>query len=210
MLPMDIFALKLKENWGIEFTIHPLVWAILALAGVGWYWWRRRALHAHWEPVEVKVPFGGIDVKIVPNYEVLKIAHQAWTELITRKAGLKFDENDDVIVEVYDSWYKLFGEIRTMIRTIPAHKLRESEDAQKLVEILLASLNEGLRPHLTRWQARFRRWYTAALAQHSDLSPQEVQRLYPQYQALVDDLKKVNDEMVKFAEQLQAIAQGRR
>ena len=70
MQPTEIIALKWQESWGIEFTIHPLVWAILILSGVSvlLYGLRRRSLQTHWEPVEIKVPFGGIDVKIVPNY----------------------------------------------------------------------------------------------------------------------------------------------
>ena len=43
---------------------------------------------------------------LMPDDEVARIAHQAWAELVTRKAGIQVDD-DDVIVEVYDSWYRL-------------------------------------------------------------------------------------------------------
>lgn len=173
-----------------------------------WRGWRRKS----WEPqkIKIKIPFTDNEIEIVPNHEVVKIAHQARIELLTRKAGLPFEEDNDVIVEVYDSWYKLFGEIRALTKAISAHHLTKSTDAQCLSDTLIHLLNSGLRPHLTRWQARFRRWYAAKLAKHPDKSPQEIQQLYPQYQALVDDLKTVNDELVKFAEELKVIAYGRR
>ncbi len=201
----DIFALKLAEDWSISFTIHPLISVGAAVLVIALYWWRRRSALQDWEPVEIDVPFGGSKVKIKPNHEVLKIAHQAWAELITRKAGLEFDENNDVIVEVYDSWYAVFKEIRVLIKSIPAQKLKESADAQKLSEILIDTLNKGLRPHLTQWQARFRRWYAVEMTKHPDLSPQEIQKHFIGYAELVIDLKKVNHQMIQFSEELRKI-----
>lgn len=47
-------------------------------------------------------------MKICPTWEDIQIAHQIWTELVTRKAAIPFNPDDDVIVEIYDSWYALF------------------------------------------------------------------------------------------------------
>jgi len=71
------------------------------------------------------------------------------------------------------------------------------------------ALNNGLRPHLTRWQATFRHWYDEALKKSLDKSPQEVQRDYPQYSELVEDLIKVNKQLVKYADVIKQIAQGK-
>ena len=201
----DIFALKLAEDWSISCTVHPLVIVGAAAMAIGLYWWRRRSSLQEWEPVQIDVPFGGSKVTIKPNHEVLKIAHQAWTELVTRKAGLEFDESNDVLVEVYDSWYTVFKEIRGLIKSIPVQKLKESTDAQKLSEVLIDILNNGLRPHLTQWQARFRRWYAIELTKYPDLSPQEIQKQFTGYAELVADLKKVNHQMIQFSEELRKI-----
>lgn len=210
MIAKDILSLKLTEGWGIEVTINPFVWGAVFVVIVFIYLWRRRSALKQWEAVEVEIPFGGGKVKIVPNHEVVKIAHQAWTELVTRKAGLKFDDQNDVVAEVYNSWFELFKEIRLLIKSIPAHRLRESEDARQLVSLLVSTLNDGLRPHLTRWQARYRRWYKAAEAepQHLNASPQEIQKKFPEYQLLTEDLKRINDQMIQFANELRRLAQS--
>lgn len=204
----DILSLKIAENWGLDICVGPALWLVV-LVTAGFLVWRRcRSFASSWEPVEIVVPFVGGKVKITPNHDVLRVAHQAWTEITTRKAGLEFEEKHDVIVEVYDSWYDLFKEIRSLIKAIPAHKLKESKDARQLVTILVRVLNEGLRPHLTRWQARFRRWYVLELKRTSDEAPQEIQRRYPEYETLVEDLKRVTGQMVELAKQLQKISQG--
>jgi len=75
---------------------------------------------------------------------------------------------------------------------------------------MLRVQNDGLRPHLTRWQADFRKWWDRAnrLEQNAATSPQEIQRQYPRYAALVDDLKTTNTELSKFADELLGIARA--
>jgi hypothetical protein len=201
----NIVTVKLTEDWGVDISFGLLFWLFVILSISLYVWQKRLSLFSNWRAVEVEIPFGGGKVKIVPNYEVSKIAQQAWTEIVTRKAGLKFDEDNDVIIEVYNSWYELFKEIRLLIKNIPVQNLRESEDAQKLVCILIKVLNNGLRPHLTQYQARFRRWYLSALELNKDASPQEIQKSYPNYQALISDLHNVNEQMLIFSEQLYKI-----
>lgn len=155
--------------------------------------------------VELNITLAGIgNVKIKPNNEVIQIAHKAWTEIITRKAGLKFDQEDDVLVEVYDSWHDLFSELRTLIKEIPASQLR-NENTKRLVDTLVKSLNLGLRPHLTKYQARFRKWYEIELSKNTKLSPQEIQQKYPKYKELVADLLSINGELVEYASQLKKL-----
>jgi hypothetical protein len=159
--------------------------------------------------VEAEVKLGGIgSVKIRPSYEEVQIAHRAWAELATRKAALPFDEQNDVIAEVYDSWYELFGRMRDLVKEIPAQKLRSSQDTRELVRLLVEALNHGLRPHLTKWQARFRRWYENELELDKDAPPQEIQRRYPHFTELVKDLKNVNGQILEYGEVLKRISQG--
>src|SRR5205823_5879710 len=108
------------------------------------------------EQVELNIELGGIGkVKIKPNHETVQIAHRAWVELATRKAGLPFEPEDDVIVEIYNSWYQLFGEMRSLAKQVPAYKIRSDESTREAINLIVSALNRGLRPHLTRWQARF-------------------------------------------------------
>lgn len=145
------------------------------------------------------------NVSIEVNKDISKIAHKAWVEIMTRKVGLIFEDDKDVIVEVYNSWYALFGIIRELLKDIEPK--RKDKNMEKLEEILIKTLNNGLRPHLTKWQAKYRRWYDQEMAkeENDDLSPQEIQKKYSQYSELIYDLKETNKQMVQFAEELKKI-----
>ena len=75
---------------------------------------------------------------------------------------------------------------------------------------MIRVLNQGLRPHLTRWQARFRRWYDTAITTESNRgkSPQESQKQFPEYAALVGDLTALQTNVVRYATVLREISQG--
>ena len=68
------------------------------------------------------------------------------------------------------------------------------------LDILIKTLNDGLRPHLTQWQAKFRRWYDIEIQkeENKDKTPQKIQSKYDEYESLVQDLKETNDKMVQF------------
>lgn len=163
------------------------------------------------EEVTIKDPFTGTEVKIKANTEDKKIAHRIWTELVTRKAALPFQREKDVIVEVYDSWHTLFKCVREQIAAIPVEKLhgREKEDIEALIDISTKVLNEGLRPHLTEWQAKYRAWYEVAKSNNEGKSPQELQRDYPEYSQLVDDIERVNGKLKEFADELKKIVRAK-
>lgn len=208
----DLITIKITDAYSLAVNVGPVFLALLVLGAAGWivyrYYLRRRRLPS-WSVVEAQVQLGGIGtVKIRPSYDDIQVAHKAWVELVTRKAALPFDKDHDVISEVYNSWYALFQEMRSLTKTIPAEKVRGSKDTQELVRLLVDALNKGLRPHLTQWQARFRHWYEDALKKSAEKSPQEIQRDFPQYQELVDDLIKVNKQLVEYAEVIRRIAHG--
>jgi hypothetical protein len=207
----DILHVQVK-GWGVDVHVGSiLIGAVLTLILIIATASRRR--RPGWRVTKANFTFAGFgQVEICPTNDVARIAHNAWVELHSRKAAIPFDPEHDVIVEIYNSWYALFGILRTLAKEIPVDSVRAANGAPVLTEVLLGSLNDGLRPHLTRWQARFRRWYDSAIrdGQHDSLSPQEVQRLFPQYDALMEDLLTVNAGMVQFSEELRKIAHDRR
>jgi len=208
----DLITIRITDAYSLSIEVGPVVLALLVLGTAAWiiyhYYFRRRRLPS-WSVVEADVQLGGIGkVKIRPSYEDIQVAHKAWVELVTRKAALPFDKDHDVISEVYNSWYALFQEMRSLTKTIPAERVRQSKDTQELVRLLVSALNDGLRPHLTKWQARFRHWYNEALKTDVQKGPQEVQREFPQYQELVDDLVNVNKQLVDYADVIRRIAHG--
>ena len=138
--------------------------------------------------------------------DAFRIAFQLWVEMTTRKLGLPIDPAQDLITECYDSWYAFFKSARELIKAIPLHKDPDSAELRSLVQLSQAVLNDGLRPHLQRWQAKFRRWSTtAASTQDPALSPQEAQQHFPEWAALRDDLLGTNQRLISYVGALEAM-----
>lgn len=176
----------------------------LSLLGVIFYKVIKKTIGKKFKVVNMNISIAKIgNVSIEINKNISKIAHKAWIEIMTRKVGLVFEEDKDVIVEVYNSWYQLFGIIRDLLKDIEPK--RRDLNMEKLEDILIKVLNDGLRPHLTKWQAKFRKWYENQSMQHENLSPQEIQRKYSEYNELISDLKETNKQMVQFAEELKKL-----
>lgn len=208
----DILTIKLN-GYMIEINISVILIVLVLVLPWIWNFIKKKWLDRS-EVVELEITLGGMgNMKIRPGYEEMRIAHKAWVELSTRKAGLLFDEQDDVIVEVYDSWYELFKQMRELIKDIPIERIKTNPDTGKLVKVLIGALNKGLRPHLTKWQAKFRKWYEWKLEQEkgnstSNRTPQEVQRDYPEYEQLKNELKQINVELIQYVYELEKIAHG--
>ena len=166
------------------------------------------------KPVELTLSFGNSSIKynIERNYENLEIAHRIYIELITRKAAMPIDNENDVIKEIYDSWYSLFQITRNEIKNISGETLQNYMKAEELIKMATDILNKGLRPHLTQYQAKFRKWYSEELEnpKNKGKSPQEIQREYKEYVKLVESIKEVNNILVEYAEQLNKFIIGGR
>lgn len=194
--------LVLKTNW---WVLIPSIILIVVLRIFAWKWVQDKfSFH------DVTMKFDNIEFKVKRNTENLYIANRIYIELVTRKAAQDFEEGKDVIKEVYDSWYDLFKIIREEIKTVPGQYLQRHDATEALIGLTTAILNQGLRPHLTTYQAKFRRWYTEALNDEANRgkSPQEIQREYPEYDALVADMRKVNGLMKAYAEDLKGLIKG--
>jgi hypothetical protein len=198
------------DGWAISIHIGPILYILIFVGLLVLLWWNRRkfpTLFRQFELIEAEATIFGLPKFTVrANRENVRIAYEAWIELITRKAGLPFDEENDTIVDIYSSWYDLFGKLRCLAKTAPAHRLASCADTQKLVEIMVDVMNEGLRPHLTQWQAKFRRWYDNYALENPGKAPQALQKDFSDYSALVADLKKVNKGIVIYTNWLHEIA----
>jgi hypothetical protein len=151
---------------------------------------------------ELNLGIGDSSIKLIYNKKDQEIAYKLWVELSTRKIGLPFEREYDVIAEVYDSWYEFFKIARELIKEVPASRLPYSND---LIELTEKVLNNGLRPHLTIWQAKYRKWYRDELANETKDSPQEIQRKYPYYDDLVEDLIATNKRMIEYKKLMKKI-----
>lgn len=190
-----------------EILTAPTLWlGLLVAAWVVWRWGQGGGLRP--KTASFAIPFmgGGITFDVTrPDREV---AWKLYVQFVTRKAAVPFDEEHDVIKEVFDSLFELFRESRSLLLELPTDVATREEGVASLV---IRVLNGGVRPVLTRWQADFRAWWDAALADNRNAgrSPQEIQRDYPKYDDLVSSIAEMNTELSKFADELLALAHPR-
>jgi len=201
---MDFFKVYIDEHLNIVIQIS--IWIIIAaiLIIILYYFLARKFFKYNLVKVDIKLGNVGV-AEFRPNKTDLQIAHKIWTELVTRKAAIPIDEDNDIIEDIYDSWYALFKKVRDFIGEIPADLVRNNKSTKEIVRIATQTLNEGLRPHLTKWQARFRTWSTSKKDKLLEMTPQEFQKEYPQYKDLIDDLLKVNRQLIQYSQELKKI-----
>ena len=206
----DIASIVLAEDWSLTVHISPLplltVLVVAILVWLGLRWWFQFRLK-DFEIDGAKLGFGDQKISFKPNNTDRQIAYSIWVELSTRKVGLPIDMENDVIAEVYDSWYAFFAVTRELIKGIPVSKVRGNSTSQ-IVNLSVEVLNEGLRPHLTKWQARFRHWYERQMENKTDADPQELQKKFPAYDELVKDLLEVNQRLIAYRAKMNDLVRG--
>ena len=167
-----------------------------------------RTLLSNFEIDQAEFGLGAGKILLRPNIKDQQIAYAIWVELSTRKIGLPIDLEHDVIPEIYDSWYNFFAVTRELIKDIPVSSVKKNS-TQKIIDLSIRVLNEGLRPHLTFWQARFRYWYDRELLKAGqEIDPQTLQAKYPRYPELKKDLLIVNKYLIKYREKMKELIHG--
>ena len=202
---MNIIDVSFNGFSTINFSINWIAIVVLVFLVVGVSWGIKKVLtligRRSISVDQASIGIGNSSITLKLNKKDQEIAYKLWVELSTRKIGLPYDEENDVITEVYDSWYSLFKIARDLLKDIPAERLAYSGE---LVELTQKVLNDGLRPHLTRWQAKYRKWDKQASEKEG--TPQDIQKCYPEYTELIDDLKKTNQKMINYKDLMYKIA----
>lgn len=210
---MDVIKIIINSNYDLQIVINK--WLILLTVFIFILWVVKRNNKSSWtlrslEINQIELGIGNQKVVIKPNIEVKQIAYKLWVELSTRKIGLPIDFEHDVIDEIYDSWYEFFKLTRELIKSIPVNKVNNNEDTLRLVNTAIDVLNDGLRPHLTKWQARFRKWLAGqnGIFTNQYIHPQDLQKRFPDYDDLANDMMVVNQRLIYYRELLRKIAIG--
>jgi hypothetical protein len=208
---MDIIKFSFDKGFNLELSVNKYVIAFLVIGLVCLLSYKillkRSKLFEEFEIDEAELGIGNQKIIIKPNYNDLQIAYKLWIELSTRKLGLPIDINNDVILEVYNSWYDFFKVTRELLKEMPIEKIKKNDSSQRIVKLAVDILNEGIRPHLTKWQAKYRKWYNEEALKdgNSNKSPQEIQRLYIDYYDLIKDLENVNKTLIEYMKLLKKI-----
>lgn len=198
-------SLTLASDWIIIGIIVVIIILIVVLK-------QKLSKLFRWHSMEVEISgTPKMTFKVERNHENLFIANRIYIELTTRKAAIPIDETNDSIEEIYDSWYILFGIIRDEIKTVPGKYLKGHDPTKALIGLSRKILNDGLRPHLTEHQAKFRKWLENAKGNDSNknLSPQDLQKKYPGFDSLVKSMKEVNLILANYANELDKLIKGK-
>lgn len=211
--PENLIELTLDNSLNFQFHADSLVVGgigilILAIFVVKFYRLPRRFWRT-FEINEAEFGLGDQKIKLSPNVTDQQIAYKIWVELSTRKIGISIDTANDVISEVYDSWFNFFSVTRELIKDVPVQKFRR-KDTEQIIRLSIEVLNQGIRPHLTQWQARFRRWYENQLKMNAnaDVHPQDIQKKFPQFEELERDLLDVNQRLINYRQKMYEIIKG--
>ena len=209
----NMIELTLDDSLNFQFHAHSilvggllvLITAILlrCLFGVPRRFWKTFEIN------EAELGLGDQKIKLSPNITDQQIAYKIWVELSTRKIGIPIDTDNDVISEIYDSWFNFFSVTRELIKDVPVQKFRR-KDTEQIVRLSIEVLNQGIRPHLTQWQARFRRWYENQLRQdaNTDVHPQDIQKKFPEFAELERNLLDVNQRLINYRQKMHEIIKG--
>ena len=206
----EFLSIRLLPDYSISIQFSAWFIALLVAIVLSYATWRWLCGALGWKDFEIdraEIGLGSGKLRLKPNLADQQIAYAIWVELSTRKIGLQIDFDHDVIIEVYDSWYSFFAITRDLVKSVPVRKIR-SNSTQEIVKLSIEVLNHGLRPHLTQWQARFRNWYGRQLENQGNgpmIDPQDLQRQFPQYRELSEDIKRVNRQLIGYRNQMQKL-----
>lgn len=205
----DYFRLVLANDFGL--TVHANVVVVSAMLLLVFILLLARKIFfqrrlSQFEIEEAEFGLGDQKITLRANDLDRTVAYRVWVELSTRKIGLKIDPDDDVIDEIYNSWHEFFSVTRELIKDVPVVKVRQ-DSTRKIIHLSIEVLNTGLRPHLTKWQARFRRWYANQLLKDGDAleHPQDIQKRFPDYDKLISEMLEVNSKLMAYREKMYAL-----
>jgi hypothetical protein len=193
-------------SWSLTLSVSLALAVGLVILAAGlfaWKWWLGGFSFKQFEIDQAEIGVGNNKFTFRPNLNDKQVAYAIWVELSTRKIGLPIDFDDDVVAEIYDSWFEFFSVTRELVKGVPVGQVRR-KSTQAIIKLSIEVLNEGLRPHLTKWQARFRRWYERQLKEYDDgkageiLYPQQIQAEFPQFPELKADMERVNTALMRY------------
>lgn len=207
---INILSIYLDDKFSLVAKINPWLFGlfviILAIIIITNNKFNKKIRKNDFEIDRAELGLQGGKIIFKPNNDDRQIAYQIWVELSTRKIGLPINLKDDVICEIYDSWHNFFTVTRELIKSIPVNKTN-STSTKDIINLSIELLNEELRPHLTKWQARFRHWYNLEIKNElNSVDPQEIQSRYHNFLDLEKDMMDVNKHLIIFREKMYLLA----
>lgn len=136
------------------------------------------------------------------------VAWKIYSQLNSRVAAVEFNPDYDSALNVHQSLYKMFEIIRDEVANIPLEKIQR-DDSDDTVKFYLAIMNDGLRPHLSKWHIPLSKWVENEQKNHPERSILEIERQFPQRKELLDSLKAMNERMQVYSTKLLEIVKSK-
>lgn len=161
----------------------------------------------HISTTDIDLPVAGttITVNIAKNDRLA--AWRIYTQLSTRIAATDFNEEYDSALLVHGSLHKVFELIREEIASIPVERFKKDRSAN-VVKFYMDILNEGIRPHLSKWHIPLSKFVENEEKSHPNQSILEIEKRFPNRKELIDSIKAMNKRMKWYSEELLKIAQS--
>jgi len=205
---LQLFSVWADADWSLGFSLNgPLLLVILGLIfviGMIVQWFRSSSTSGQMVIDQAEIGIGDSKLIFKPNVSDQQVAYAIWVELSTRKIGLEIDFDHDVISEIYDSWYQYFSVTRELIKEVSVTQIRNTS-TRAIINLSIDVLNKGLRPHLTKWQGRYRWWLERELRRCDErdypdpvIDLQQLQQRFPQYNELKEEMEQVNRSLIAY------------
>jgi hypothetical protein len=157
---------------------------------------------------EIAVDLPGVSFSLNVAKNDRMAAWRIYSQINTRVAAVDFNEDYDSALYVHQSLYKVFDFIRDEIGNIPVEKIQRDK-TDDTVKFYMSILNDGLRPHLSKWHIPLQKWVDNEQKKHPDLSVIEIEKTFPQRKELLESLRSMNARMKAYADKLLLIAKSR-
>lgn len=137
-------------------------------------------------------------------------AWELYTEIVTRlsvygKIGFIKSIEEGFSGEIYsesmESMFAFFRECRGIMKKFPVGKL-ENVNQYHLGIFIHEILNKILRPFLEKWQGNYRHWYEKERVNHTNLTPFDIQVLFPDRDKMLSEWSDLRFTMKAIAERL--------
>ena len=150
----------------------------------------------------------GVSFAVTVGKTDRQAAWKIYTQLKTRVAAVDFNEDYDSLYLTHQSLNKIFDLVRNEIGSIPIERIQKDKSDQ-MVNFYTSILNDGIRPHLSKWHLPVSQWVESQKALHPSLSFVELEKTFPQRKEALESVKLMNKRMATYADQLLAIVKAR-
>lgn len=155
--------------------------------------------------VNIKLPFiGSVEGTWEPDLTEQKAAWEMYVELVTRISVVKLGEDEGLLREALSSLYTLFDTTRNILREYgPSVAISKGENKISFGYLAVAILNTVIRPLLAKWHPLLLDYEST---KKNSVSPLEHEKQWNKHDELRQELDKVRQTLIEYANLLSKVA----